>query len=226
MFCKGAAGALYRRRLARTVGGMDTSAALTPQPPGFWPWVGRTFLHLLGWELEGQTPAVDKAVIIAAPHTSNWDFPLAVAVALVHRFHFRWLGKDALFKMPFWGAFMRFLGGIPVDRSGPHGVVASVVERFSHAEPMVLMIPPEGSRSKTTGWKTGFYYIAREAQVPIILGYMDYRRKRAGASRLFYPTGDIDKDFGEFKRFYAGVTGKFPEHQSEVRVQPSHQKKA
>jgi 1-acyl-sn-glycerol-3-phosphate acyltransferase len=163
---------------------------------------------------------VKKAVVIAAPHTSNWDLPFALGVALAFRMRLRWIGKHTLFSLPGWGAFMRFLGGIPVDRRSPQGLVGEAARRIQESDSMFLMVPPEGTRSKASGWKSGFYWIAVEAKVPILLGYLDYARKRASPGPAFYPTGDIEKDFLEFRAFYRGVRGKFPELQSEVRLQP------
>jgi 1-acyl-sn-glycerol-3-phosphate acyltransferase len=188
--------------------------------PGFWAWVGRTFLKLRGWTVEGGAPQIHKAVVIAAPHTSNWDFVYALAVALAYRMHLKWIGKHTLFSVPLWGAWLRFLGGIPIDRSAPQGMVKDAARKLREAESMYLMVPPEGTRSKTSGWKTGFYWIAVEAQVPILLGYLDYGRKCASPGKVFYPSGDIEKDFKEFRAYYQGVRGKYPVLQSEVRVQP------
>jgi 1-acyl-sn-glycerol-3-phosphate acyltransferase len=154
-------------------------------------------MKLAGWKVEGALPPnTDRAVLIAAPHTSNWDLPYTLMVCFILGMNGSWLGKDTIFKAPF-GGIMRWLGGIPVDRSKSNNLVAD------------LLIPPEGSRSKVKYWKTGFYYIAAAAQVPILMAFMDYPQKRAGLGSIFKPTGDIEKDMMEIKAFYAQFTGKY-----------------
>lgn len=190
-----------------------------PEAKGWLAFLGRAYFRLVGWQMQGGGPRTRKAVIIAAPHTSNWDLVQAVAVAWRYGIRLKWIGKDSLFKVPGWGAFLKKMGGIPVDRSSPHGVVGAAAAELRAADELFLMVPPEGTRSKASGWKTGFYWIAHEAKVPIILGYLDYARKRASFDKLFTPTGDIERDFLEFRAFYQGVKGKFPAQQSEVRVQ-------
>ena len=167
------------------------------------------FLKLAGWKVEGALPPeAHKAVLIAAPHTSNWDLPYTLMVSFVLRMDVYWLGKQSIFKPPF-SNIMQWLGGIPVNREQSTNLVAASVQALVKADGKVqLIIPPEGTRSKTTYWKTGFYYIALGAKVPIVMAYMDYPQKRAGLGPLFYPSGDIDKDMVEIKAFYAQFKGK------------------
>jgi len=167
------------------------------------------FLRLNGWTVEGEPPpAARKAVLIAAPHTSNWDLPYTLMVAFVLRLNVRWLGKASLFRFPF-GPVMRWLGGIAVDRSKTNNLVSASAAALVAAEGAVqLVVPPEGTRGKTRHWKTGFYFIALEAQVPIVLAYMDYHLKRSGLGPVFTPSGNVDADMAEIKRFYAGVKGR------------------
>jgi 1-acyl-sn-glycerol-3-phosphate acyltransferase len=167
-------------------------------------------MKLAGWKVEGRLPPnTERAVLIAAPHTSNWDLPYTLMVCFILGMDGFWLGKDTIFKAPF-GSVMRWLGGIPVDRTKSNNLVADVAERLrTSKQPMHLLIPPEGSRSKVRYWKTGFYYIAAAAQVPILMAFMDYPQKRAGLGSVFTPTGDIDKDMVAIKAFYAQFTGKF-----------------
>jgi 1-acyl-sn-glycerol-3-phosphate acyltransferase len=147
-------------------------------------------------------------VLIAAPHTSNWDLPYTLMVAFVLRLNLYWMGKQSLFRWPF-GPVMRWLGGIAVDRSKSTNLVAASAQAIRNAKgPLQLTVPPEGTRSKTRYWKTGFYYIALEAQVPIVMAYMDYGRKVSGLGPVFHPTGDIDKDMAAIKTFYAPFKGK------------------
>jgi 1-acyl-sn-glycerol-3-phosphate acyltransferase len=167
-------------------------------------------MKLAGWKVEGSLPSnTERAVLIAAPHTSNWDLPYTLMTCFILRLNGSWLGKDTIFKAPF-GGIMRWLGGIPVDRTKSNNLVADVAEQLRTSPiSMHLLIPPEGSRSKVRYWKTGFYYIAATANVPILMAFMDYPLKRAGLGPVFNPTGDIEKDMLEIKAFYAQFTGKF-----------------
>jgi 1-acyl-sn-glycerol-3-phosphate acyltransferase len=167
------------------------------------------FLKLTGWKVEGALPPeAHKCVLIAAPHTSNWDLPYTLMVSFVLRMDVYWIGKQSIFKPPF-NNIMQWLGGIPVNREQSNNLVAASAEAIVKADGMVqLIVPPEGTRSKATYWKTGFYYIALGAKVPIMMAYMDYSQKRSGLGPLFYPSGDIDKDMVEIKAFYAQFKGK------------------
>ncbi|MFM8609406.1 MAG: lysophospholipid acyltransferase family protein [Burkholderiaceae bacterium] len=171
--------------------------------------LSRWVLRLLGWRVEGALPSeASKCVLIAAPHTSNWDLPFTLMVAFCLRLRIYWLGKASLFRWPF-GPVMRWLGGVPVDRSKSNNLVASAAAAIVAAEgPLQLVVPPEGTRGKTRHWKTGFYFIALEARVPIVLAYMDYARKVSGLGPAFVPSGDVDRDMIEIKRFYAGFRGR------------------
>ena len=167
------------------------------------------FLRLTGWKLEGKLPAnARKCVLIAAPHTSNWDLPYTLMVAFALRLNVYWMGKQSLFAPPFAG-LMRWLGGIAVNREQASNLVDASARALAAAEgPVQLVVPPEGTRSKTRYWKTGFYYIALQAQVPIVLAYMDYGRKVSGLGPVFQPTGDVDADMAAIKAFYAPIQGK------------------
>ena len=167
------------------------------------------FLRLTGWKIEGSLPPDgQKSVLIAAPHTSNWDLPYTLMVAFVLRLNIYWMGKEQIFKPPFRG-LMRWLGGIPVQREKSSNLVAASIDAIrAAAGPLQLIVPPEGTRSNTRYWKTGFYYIAVGAQVPIVMAYMDYKRKISGLGPVFQPTGDIEADMAAIKSFYAPFTGK------------------
>lgn len=167
------------------------------------------YLKLTGWRVEGSLPEVArKSVLIAAPHTSNWDLPYTLMVAFALRLNIYWMGKQSIFKAPF-GGLMRWLGGIPVNREQSSNLVAASAEAIRAVDgPLQLIVPPEGTRSKTRYWKTGFYYIALGAQVPIVMAYMDYATKRSGLGPLFQPTGDVDADMATIKAFYAPFKGK------------------
>ena len=167
------------------------------------------FLRATGWTLQGQLPADQrKCVLIAAPHTSNWDLPYTLMVAFALRIDIHWMGKQGLFHWPF-GALMRWLGGIAVDRSKSSNLVAASAQALRDAEGSIaLVVPPEGTRSKTRHWKTGFYWIAHQAGVPIVMAYMDYPRKLSGLGPVFQPSGDIEADMVAIKAYYAPFKGK------------------
>ncbi len=174
-------------------------------------------LKLLGWQVLGELPlSARKSVFIAAPHTSNWDLPYTLMVAFVLRLNIYWMGKASIFSGPF-GPVMRWLGGIAVDRSKSNNLVAASAAALQAADgPVQLIVPPEGTRSKTRVWKSGFYFIALQAQVPIVMAYLDYERKIGGLGPLFVPTGDLDADMATIKAFYAPIKGKRSE-QFETR---------
>lgn len=169
----------------------------------------RAFLKLAGWKIQGSLPAgAEKSVLIAAPHTSNWDLPFTLMVAFALRLTPYWMGKEQIFKPPFRGLMM-WLGGLPVDRAKSSNLVAASIEALKVAcGPLQLIVPPEGTRGKTRFWKTGFYYIALGAQVPIVMAYMDYEKKVSGLGPVFLPTGDVDADMAAIKSFYAPFKGK------------------
>ncbi len=172
----------------------------------------RLFLRWTGWTVEGALPAhAHKAVLIAAPHTSNWDLPYTLMVAFCLDLQIYWMGKASIFAFPF-GGVMRWLGGIAVDRSKNNNLVAASADAIRTADgPVQLIVPPEGTRGKVREWKTGFYFIAQQAQVPIVLAYMDYERKRSGLGPVFVPTGDVERDMQSIKTFYAGIKGRRPD---------------
>lgn len=167
------------------------------------------FLRLTGWSVVGKLPPhAAKSVLIAAPHTSNWDLPYTLMVAFALRLNVYWMGKSSLFKPPFRGVMM-WLGGIPVDRSQSNNLVAASSEALITAQgSLQLIVPPEGTRSGTRYWKTGFYYIAAGAGVPIVMAFLDYDKKIGGLGPVFQTTGDVDADMLAIKAFYAGVKGK------------------
>lgn len=169
------------------------------------------FLRLAGWRVEGALPpGAAKAVLIAAPHTSNWDLPYTLMVAFALRLNVVWMGKASIFRAPF-GPVMRWLGGIAVHREHRNNLVQASADAIVAAQaPLQLIVPPEGTRKKTREWKSGFYYIALAAQVPIVMAYMDYAEKRSGLGPLFTPSGDFDADLQRIKAFYAPFKGRNP----------------
>ena len=157
-----------------------------------------------GWRLEGALPDVKKYVIIGAPHTSNWDFPVALGLAFCYRVKMFWMGKHTLFRWPL-GGLMRWLGGIPVNRSASQNLVAQAVAAMHASDELILAIPPEGTRQQVRQWKTGFYFIAQEAGTPIVLAFLDLKNKRAGFGPTLQPTGDLEQDMQTIKAFYAPI---------------------
>ena len=182
-------------------------------------WVSMLYLRMIGWRWEGKLPDEPKYVIIVAPHTSNWDFPIGLAIAFATRFKGYWFGKDKLFRRPF-GWFVRWLGGIPIDRSKSSDVVAQVIRVFTERERMALVLTPEGTRRKVAGWKTGFYHIARGANVPIVMAFLDYLHKTGGFGPLLKPSGDIRADMEVIRAFYTTVTARYPDKQAPVALMP------
>lgn len=182
-------------------------------------WVGKTVLDALGWEVEGTIPSVPKYVLVAAPHTTNWDLPITLGVGWVLGIVPAWAGKHTLFEGPF-GWFFRGLGGVSIDRRKKLDQVQQLVEMFSARDEMILIIAPEGTRGHTAYWKSGFYWVARGARVPIALGYLDYARRRGGISEPFMPSDNIEDDVERIRTFYANVTGKHPERFTNIRLRP------
>ncbi len=167
------------------------------------------FLKLTGWKVSGVLPQEKNFVMIAAPHTSNWDLPYMLTVSFALKAKPYWMGKEQIFKKPFRGLMM-WMGGIPVDRSQSNNMVEYTAELLKKSEELVITVPPEGTRSKVAYWKTGFYHIANTAKVPIILGFLDYKKKEGGVGPVIYPSGDIEQDMVAIKAFYQTITGKNP----------------
>jgi 1-acyl-sn-glycerol-3-phosphate acyltransferase len=177
--------------------------------------IARLYFALIGWKTyNGIPPQVRKYVMIGAPHTSNWDFPITMAALLLMRVKVNYLAKKELFKFPL-GIIMRAFGGIPVDRSKKNTrMVDNMISEFGLHDRLILLVPPEGTRGFVKEWKSGFYYVALGAGVPIGLGFLDYKKKEAGIAKLFYPTGNYEKDLEEIKHFYRGIAAKHPEKSS------------
>ena len=172
-------------------------------------WLSLAYLKITGWKVEGSLPEQARvSVIIGAPHTSNWDMPYALTAAFLWRLNLYWMGKAAIFRFPF-GGLMRWLGGIAVQREQRNNLVAESASALRGAEgPLQLALPPEGTRGRTRQWKTGFYFIAQQAELPIVMAYMDYERKVVGLGPAFTPSGDLEADMARVKAFYAGMKGK------------------
>ena len=168
---------------------------------------GRVMLRLLGWRIEGTIPDLPKFVIAVAPHTSNWDFVVGAAAMFALDLRLAFIGKHTLFRWPA-GAVLRWMGGIPVDRTKPHGLVDDSVAAFSAMERRVLAIAPQGTRKPVPRFKTGFLHIARSAHVPILLAALDYGTKCVRLGPLFIPGDDVEADRARVEAHFAGVRGK------------------
>ena len=168
-------------------------------------------LRVLGWKITGDYPyGIKKCIFVVIPHTSNWDFPLGLLVRGSLHEHIMFFGKSTLFRFPFGGLF-RWLGGIPVDRSKSTNFVDTVVALYHERDELMTVIAPEGTRSKVETLKSGFYYIAKGANIPIILCKFDYGKKEIHFAAPFYPTDDKDEDFEFFRNHFKNVKGKNPE---------------
>ena len=170
-------------------------------------WVGRLGLATLGWHVTGDMPNLRKFVLIVAPHTSNWDFPVGMSAKLALGLSAIWLGKHTLFRFPF-GIILRALGGIPVYRSASQDVVQQVTGEFAKSDRLVLAVAPEGTRKKVERWKTGFYHIARSAGIPIVPVALDWQQRAIRILPAFATTGNVDADIAELRGVFEGVKGR------------------
>ena len=180
-------------------------------------WLARWFLERGGWTVDGKAPEPKSFVLIAAPHTSNWDLPYLLAFAALFDIKISWLAKHSLFYPPI-GWIMRALGGIPIVRHKNSNVVGAMVSVFKSRQNLVLVVPTEGTRARAEYWKSGFYHIAMGAGVPIVPSYLDYGNKRGGFGPALMPTGDIAADMAYFRELYSDKTGKFPALFGPVRL--------
>jgi|TARA_B110000240_G_C13446938_1_gene430770 1-acyl-sn-glycerol-3-phosphate acyltransferase len=185
---------------------MRTTIFSTPLITPLLRFLAILILRLVGWTSKGSKVSVPKYVLIGAPHTSNWDFPLMLLVVLELRLQLYWMGKHTLFPFPFSG-LMKWLGGIPINRTKSHNVVFDIVAQFKSNDNFVVLVPPEGTRRRVSEWKTGFYHIANNAEVPILMGYVNAGKKEAGFADFFYPTGELETDMKEIRSFYAEKKG-------------------
>ena len=155
-------------------------------------------------------------VVIAAPHTSNWDFIYLMAAAWSFGISINWLGKDRLFRTPL-GPLLRAMGGIPVDRSRPNNLVQTLLDRIRQGEGVSLVVPPSGTRRYTDHWKSGFYRIAEGAGIPMVCGYLDYHTRTAGLGPIIYP-GNLRSDMDALRAFYGPITARYPAQKSCIRL--------
>jgi 1-acyl-sn-glycerol-3-phosphate acyltransferase len=169
-------------------------------------------LRVFGWKIDGHVPeGVKKCVVVMGPHTSNWDFIIGKIAFMAYGVNGRFLIKKEMFFFPF-GRMLKAMGGIPVDRKGASNLTEVAAGYFKENEEMFMVFTPEGTRSYNPKWKKGFYYIARKAEVPIYIGYLDYTNKKGGFHSLFNPTDNVDSDIAHIKDVLRKFKGKYPEN--------------
>jgi 1-acyl-sn-glycerol-3-phosphate acyltransferase len=182
--------------------------------------LAKFLLRVSGWRTQVIPPHTSSYVLIGAPHTTNWDFLLALVLIIVEGIPMRIMGKDTLFRWPL-GIFMRSIGAIPVNRRERTSMVDQLAQKFSQDPDLVIAIAPEGTRSKVHYWRSGFYYIALKANVPIVMGYLDHGTKTVGLGPSLKPTGDINADFEVIREFYRDKIGKYPHKQGPIELAKS-----
>lgn len=170
--------------------------------------VGRIGLSVFGWKTQGKMPELKKFILVAAPHSSNWDFVFFLLMIFKFQIPVYWMGKDTMFSPPF-RRLLELLGGIPIDRSKKGNTVEAMAEEFFREDQLVVTIAPSGTRRNVTTWKTGFYRIALEADVPIVCGFVDYRKKTGGIGPVVYPTGSLEQDMERIRAFYKDKSGRY-----------------
>lgn len=177
---------------------------------GMWKWIGEKTLKILGWKIVGSVP-VKKCVITVAPHTSIADFILGRLAYCSIDMEVKFLIKKEFFDIPILKSLLEKMGGLPVDRSRNNNTVTQVAAMFKKYDCLNIVIAPEGTRKLVRNWKKGFYYIAEKAEVPVVLGFLDFKKKELGFGPMFYPTGNYEEDWKFMESFYRGITAKHPE---------------
>jgi len=188
---------------------LKTTIFNTPILSPFLRFLSNSIMRLVGWRVEGKLPDLPKFVLIAAPHSSNWDFLMFLGVVFHLRANVRFMGKAELFRNPF-GWFFYYCGGIPVDRTKSQGLVEQMVNACQKSEKFILTIAPEGTRHHVTEWKMGFYHIARNAGIPIVLAVVDGKHKTMRVGQVFHPTENMDADIKAVQGYFEGMTGINP----------------
>jgi 1-acyl-sn-glycerol-3-phosphate acyltransferase len=179
--------------------------------------VARSILRITGWRTQVISPRTSRYVLIGAPHTSNWDFVIILLLMAGEGISIRWMGKDTLFRWPM-GVFWRSLGAIPVNRREKTNLVDQIAAKFDEYDELIIGLSPEGTRKKAARWRTGFYYIALKADVPIVMAYIDYENKICGIGPSLKPSGDIQADFMIIRDFYSDIVGRHPHKQGEIEL--------
>jgi 1-acyl-sn-glycerol-3-phosphate acyltransferase len=173
-------------------------------------YLSKLILKILGWKQVGDLPELKKYIVIAAPHTSNWDYVIGRLFYLSRGVDSKIMIKKELFYFPL-GNLLSALGGIPVDRNGKTDIVDQMIRQFKQQDNFILTITPEGTRQKVTEWKTGFHRIATGARVPVLQGFFDYEKKLVGTGQLMYMSDDLESDMLKIKKFYKDKVPKHPE---------------
>lgn len=191
-----------------------------PEANNFIKTLAQWFIALVGWKAEGDLHLLPKKfVAIMAPHTSNWDLLFALGTMSALGIKFNWFGKKEAFSWPIGGLF-KLLGGIPIERSTHLNMVEQTAALIRSRERVIIGIAPEGTRSNSKYWKSGFYHIAHQAAVPIAFGFLDYRRKAGGIGPLMETTGNIEEDLQVIRDYYKNITAKHPELVGEIAIKP------
>ena len=188
-----------------------------PLAPGFRARFAGWVMKLVGWRVVLAQPVPLRCVVVFYPHTSNWDFPLGLMAKWLVGIHFRFIAKDSLFATPL-GPWLRRWGGIPVDRSSRTGAIARLAAEFAQHDDFRVAVAPEGTRSLTARWKSGFYHLARAAQVPLALAFIDYRRREIGVGGYMELAGDVAADMSRIAAFYADKTARRPENAGPIQL--------
>lgn len=173
-------------------------------------------LNCFSWKIKNSPPITSKYVLIAAPHTSNWDFPLMLLTSYITKVPLNWMGKKSLFKWPL-NSLMLALGGVPIDREKRGSIVSITSKKIISVKKFVLVVPPEGTRSKTEFWKSGFLHIARKSKIPIVFSYLDYKKKEIGFSAPINQNLDSKKIIEIANDFYKDIAGLYPENFGPIR---------
>lgn len=184
--------------------------------------LARIWLFLWRWKVTKEAELPPKCVLIAAPHTTNWDFPITMAMAEVEGIDIRWLGKAQMFNKVL-GPFFRAMGGISVKRESANGLVDDLANEFSKHDSLVLVVPAEGTRSRVEYWKSGFYRIAMQAEVPIVCAFVDKSTRTGGFGPIIVPSGDVKADMDKIRAFYEGKTGLKGDRFSTPRLREEDQ---
>jgi 1-acyl-sn-glycerol-3-phosphate acyltransferase len=185
---------------------LKTTIFNTPIISGVLHRITNLIFRLVGWRVEGNLPDLPKYVIIAAPHTSNWDFLMFLGVIFHLKGNVKFMGKAELFRNPF-GWFFYYCGGIPVDRSKSTGLVDQMVDACQKSDKFILTIAPEGTRHQVTEWKMGFYHIAKKAGIPVVMAIVDGKTKTMRMGQVFHPTENMEEDIKAIQGYFAGMVG-------------------
>ena len=179
--------------------------------------LARLILRIKGWKLDVTLPESPKYIVTGAPHTTNRDGFYAILLGFAANIPMRFIGKDSLFKPPF-GFMIRLLGGIPVVRNSSNNFVDQIIERFDNSDALVIAIAPEGTRNSVSYWRTGFYYMALGANVPIAFGFVDYDRKTLGIHPGIHPSGDLPADMEHIRQFYMSTVQYYREGKRAIQL--------